>query len=61
MKVPEELLTGNHQDIARWKQEQSLKRTRERRQDLLDQFNRDPTGSAFLERAPQTRSPPGRG
>jgi tRNA (guanine37-N1)-methyltransferase len=36
MTVPEVLLNGNHQEIARWRAEQSLKRTRERRQDLLD-------------------------
>jgi len=35
MKVPEVLLSGNHQDIARWREEQSLQRTREVRQDLL--------------------------
>ena len=35
MKVPEVLLSGNHAQIARWRKEQSLKVTRERRQDLL--------------------------
>ena len=35
MEVPEVLLSGNHQEIARWRTEQSLKRTRERRDDLL--------------------------
>lgn len=35
MTVPEILLSGNHQEIARWRHEQSLKRTRERRGDLL--------------------------
>jgi tRNA (guanine37-N1)-methyltransferase len=33
--VPEILLSGNHGEIARWRQEQSLKRTVERRPDLL--------------------------
>jgi len=33
--VPEILLSGNHGDIARWRQEQALRRTRERRPDLL--------------------------
>jgi tRNA (guanine37-N1)-methyltransferase len=36
MKVPDVLLSGNHQEIARWRDEQSLKRTQERRQDLLN-------------------------
>jgi len=35
MEVPEVLLSGNHQEIARWRHEQSLIRTRERRNDLL--------------------------
>lgn len=36
MAVPEVLLSGNHQAIAAWRHEQSLKRTAERRSDLLD-------------------------
>jgi tRNA (guanine37-N1)-methyltransferase len=35
MKVPEILLSGHHEKIARWQYEQSLKRTAERRPDLL--------------------------
>jgi tRNA (guanine37-N1)-methyltransferase len=34
-QVPEILLSGNHQQIAKWRQEQSLKRTLERRPDLI--------------------------
>jgi tRNA (guanine37-N1)-methyltransferase len=34
--VPEILLSGDHQEIARWRQEQSYLKTRERRQDLLE-------------------------
>ena len=33
--VPEVLMSGNHPDIARWREEQKLKRTKERRADLL--------------------------
>ena len=33
--VPEVLLSGNHQEIARWRQEQSYLHTRRRRADLL--------------------------
>ncbi len=36
MEVPDVLLSGNHPEIARWREEQSLKRTIERRSDLLD-------------------------
>ncbi len=34
-KVPEILLSGNHGAIAKWRREQALQRTRERRPDLL--------------------------
>jgi tRNA (guanine37-N1)-methyltransferase len=34
--VPEVLLGGNHKEIAQWRQQQSLQKTRERRRDLLD-------------------------
>ena len=34
-KVPEVLLSGNHAEIARWRKEQAIKRTREKRPDLL--------------------------
>jgi tRNA (guanine37-N1)-methyltransferase len=35
--VPEVLLGGNHEEIARWRREQSYLKTRERRADLLDE------------------------
>ena len=35
-KVPDILLSGNHAEIAKWRQEQAIKRTRENRPDLLD-------------------------
>jgi tRNA (guanine37-N1)-methyltransferase len=35
LTVPDVLMTGNHPDIARWREEQQLQRTRERRADLL--------------------------
>lgn len=45
LEVPEVLLSGDHNEIARWRAEESLEKTRERRSDLL----------------PQNPSPPGRG
>jgi tRNA (guanine37-N1)-methyltransferase len=36
MEVPEVLLSGDHAKIAKWRQEQSIKRTQERRPDLLE-------------------------
>jgi tRNA (guanine37-N1)-methyltransferase len=35
-QVPEILLSGNHEEIARWREEQSYLRTRERRADLIE-------------------------
>ncbi|HXP59242.1 MAG TPA: tRNA (guanosine(37)-N1)-methyltransferase TrmD, partial [Dongiaceae bacterium] len=35
LKVPEVLLSGNHAEIARWRAEQAVSRTKERRPDLL--------------------------
>ena len=35
LDVPEVLLSGNHQEVDKWRAEQSLKRTKERRKDLL--------------------------
>ncbi|MET3575270.1 tRNA (guanosine(37)-N1)-methyltransferase TrmD [Bhargavaea ullalensis] len=39
MKVPDVLLSGNHAEIDRWREEQSLTRTFERRPDLLHKAN----------------------
>ncbi len=36
MKVPEVLLSGHHKNIANWRLEQSIKKTKERRPDLLE-------------------------
>src|SRR5437763_413444 len=35
-KVPEILLSGNHAEIAKWRKEQAIKRTKQNRPDLLD-------------------------
>lgn len=35
MKVPEILMSGNHANVDAWRREQSIKRTKERRPDLL--------------------------
>ena len=40
--VPEVLLTGNHEQIARWRREQSYLSTRQRRSDLLDPPTNEP-------------------
>ncbi|MEM9589299.1 MAG: tRNA (guanosine(37)-N1)-methyltransferase TrmD, partial [Planctomycetota bacterium] len=43
--VPEVLLSGDHQRIAQWREEQTLRRTAERRSDLL----RDQTNNRTLD------------
>ena len=35
LKVPEVLLTGDHQKIEQWRQEQAFKKTRDQRPDLI--------------------------
>ena len=37
LKVPDVLLTGNHAEIARWRREKALEKTRRNRPDLLKQ------------------------
>jgi tRNA (guanine37-N1)-methyltransferase len=44
MKVPEVLLSGNHAEIARWRDEQARLRTEERRPDLLGKRSETVTG-----------------
>ena len=36
MKVPDVLLSGHHENIKKWRLEQSIKKTKERRPDLLE-------------------------
>ncbi len=47
-EVPEVLLSGNHGLVARWRREQSLLRTLERRPDLLVRATLTPSDRAFL-------------
>jgi tRNA (guanine37-N1)-methyltransferase len=48
--VPEVLLSGHHAQVERWRREQSLRRTWERRPDLLAQANLSPADREFLAR-----------
>ncbi|MFC7685441.1 tRNA (guanosine(37)-N1)-methyltransferase TrmD [Ureibacillus sp. GCM10028918] len=50
MKVPDVLLSGNHANIDKWREQESLKRTFERRPDLLEQMELTPEQKAFIER-----------
>lgn len=40
-KVPDVLMSGHHKNIADWRFEQSLERTRERRPDLYEEYARE--------------------
>lgn len=47
-RVPDVLLSGDHAEIARWRRQQSLARTRSRRPELLDRRRLSPEDEAFL-------------
>jgi len=49
MEVPEILLSGNHTEIERWRRQQALKRTKERRPDLLSKASLSQEDMKFLE------------
>ncbi|UQS81599.1 tRNA (guanosine(37)-N1)-methyltransferase TrmD [Bombilactobacillus folatiphilus] len=55
MKVPDVLLSGNHQKIAQWRHEQALKRTWLQRPDLLAQAALSSEDQQFLEKLNQPR------
>jgi tRNA (guanine37-N1)-methyltransferase len=44
LKVPDVLLSGNHAAIARWRYEQQIQRTRDRRPDLLEKLQEGEQG-----------------
>ncbi|MEH2437310.1 MAG: tRNA (guanosine(37)-N1)-methyltransferase TrmD [Nostoc sp.] len=44
LKVPDVLLSGNHAAIARWRYEQQIQRTRDRRPDLLERWRQGEQG-----------------
>ena len=50
VRVPDVLLSGEHAAIARWRREQSLRLTLERRPDLLARAPLDATDRAFLRK-----------
>ena len=48
-RVPEVLLSGHHKRIEQWRREQSIRRTWERRPDLLDGANLTEKEMIFLK------------
>ncbi|MFF5993292.1 tRNA (guanosine(37)-N1)-methyltransferase TrmD [Lysinibacillus sp. KU-BSD001] len=55
MKVPDVLTSGNHAKIEEWRQEQSLKRTFERRPDLFEALQLTPKQLKVLEKLQQEK------
>ena len=55
LRVPEVLLSGDHRAIARWRREESLRRTLERRPDLLSSADLSESDRAFLAKLPRGR------
>ncbi|HVW31233.1 MAG TPA: tRNA (guanosine(37)-N1)-methyltransferase TrmD, partial [Acidimicrobiia bacterium] len=49
--VPEVLRSGDHGRIARWRHAEALRRTRERRPDLLERRGLSPAEAALVEEA----------
>ena len=49
MQVPEVLLSGHHKNIETWRRQQSIKRTLERRPDLLAEANLSKKEQKYLE------------
>ena len=50
-EVPEILLSGNHAQIAGWRREQSVKRTGERRPELLDKVELSPAEKRLVKKS----------
>ncbi len=55
-EVPEVLLSGNHQEIARWRLEQAMERTLQRRPDLLARASLSGEERELAERMKRTRA-----
>lgn len=54
--VPEVLLSGHHENIFRWRREQSLIRTMERRPDLFEKVELDKKDRKFLAKLEETKN-----
>jgi tRNA (guanine37-N1)-methyltransferase len=53
-EVPEILLSGNHGEIARWRREQSILRTAERRPELFDKVELNKKEKQLIKQKPAT-------
>ncbi len=59
--VPEVLLSGHHARVAQWRRQQALKRTLERRPELLERLELTPEDRAFLTEIRSVRREPEKG
>jgi tRNA (guanine37-N1)-methyltransferase len=57
-EVPDILLSGNHQEVARWRRLQSILRTAQRRPDLLSAAQLTPAEQAWLDAQTTGREQP---
>ena len=55
--VPEILLSGHHANIARWRRQQSLERTRRLRPDMLETAELTEEDWRYLQELPETETP----
>lgn len=49
LRVPEVLISGNHQEIQRWRRKESIRRTRLRRPDLIEKARLSPDDRKTLD------------
>jgi tRNA (guanine37-N1)-methyltransferase len=49
-EVPEVLISGHHENIEKWRRQQSLKRTLERRPDMLEKAELTKKDIEYLEK-----------
>ena len=56
LNVPEVLMSGHHANIEKWRRCQSIKRTLERRPDLLDKARLDKNDLKYLNELKNSRS-----
>ena len=61
LKVPEVLLSGNHEKIRQWRLQQSLLRTQQRRPDLLDRLELNTEQLALLKELSDALADDGKG
>jgi tRNA (guanine37-N1)-methyltransferase len=57
--VPEVLLSGDHAAVIRWRRQQALRRTWERRPDLLSKARLSEADEAFLRQLEEEKAEPG--